>query len=400
MTLQHKQNELGIYIHIPFCVQKCAYCDFLSAPADADTKERYVQALLQEIRSFDEKNTEYRVVSVFLGGGTPSALQADQLRRILQTVREQFVLQRDAEITVECNPGTLDREKLLVMKENGVNRLSIGVQSLHDHELRALGRIHDRETFLKNYRMARALGYDNINIDLMSGLPGQTVADWKATLEEAVALAPEHISAYSLIIEEGTPFYEWYHMQDEERARTGTISSEGRGTFPALPDEESEREMYRMTQEILAEAGICRYEISNYAKPGRESLHNSGYWTRREYIGFGLGASSMLKNTRFKNTDVLKAYLAGKTIETESVEVLTKEAQMEETMFLGLRMMQGVSENAFASIYKTTMQEVYGEILERMKRQALMERSEDGRWYLTEEGINVSNAVMAEFLLD
>lgn len=377
-----------IYVHIPFCVKKCAYCDFLSFPADTDTKNRYVESLLSEIRC-EKDRKDHCVSTVFFGGGTPSLLRGGQIARILGALREKFAFSKDAEVTVECNPGTLDAEKLLAYREAGVNRLSLGLQSASDAELALLGRIHTWEDFLQSFSLARAAGFDNINVDLMSGLPGQSASSWERTLKEALSLRPEHISAYGLMIEEGTPFYEAYG-EDEARRERGEESA-------VLPSEEEERRMYRMTGGLLQKAGYRRYEISNYALPGMECRHNIGYWQRTPYLGFGLGASSFTDNCRSVNNTRLPEYLRGEWKGTADPP-LTQKEQMEETMFLGLRMSGGVSEAAFAAQFHTTLQEVYGAALEKFLQEGLIART-DGAVFLTGRGIDVSNYVLAEFLL-
>ena len=260
------KKDLGIYIHIPFCARKCAYCDFLSAPATEEVKVQYVKALKKEIEAFREMGQAYETVTVFFGGGTPSLLTGEQLVEILKEVNRCCPIRSGAEITVECNPGTLTEEKLKAYKRAGVSRLSMGLQSAQNEELKKLGRIHTWEEFLISYEMAREKGFGNINVDLMSALPGQRRKTWADTLEQVLKLSPEHISAYSLIIEEGTPFYERY-------SPGGPLSEE-------LPDEDTERQMYYDTKEILERAGYERYEISNYAKPGYLCRHNLAYWNR------------------------------------------------------------------------------------------------------------------------
>ena len=438
------QSELGIYIHIPFCVRKCAYCDFLSAPADPTVRARYVDELCRQIRSFKfieaqtrssievptgnpteyptgnptKDPTEYptgnpteyptgnrRAVSVFLGGGTPSLLEPEQLFRILQTVRETFQM-KDPEITVECNPGTLDEKKLKAMKESGVNRLSIGLQSADNEELKRLGRIHTWEEFLENWMAARELGFHNMNIDLISALPGQTVQSWCRTLSKVTALKPEHISAYGLIIEEGTPFYERYHGQEENRLKSerrlpsedGLQSEKRLPSEERLPSEDEAVAMYEKTKKILEEQGLYRYEISNYAKPGFESIHNSGYWTGREYIGFGLGAASLLNHTRSHCTNDLTAYLAGDFAPKEE-QHLTEKDEMEEMMFLGLRMTRGVKKEEFFRRFGTDMEKVYGSVIRKYQEAGLLQADQDGIC-LTDRGLEVSNMVMASFLLE
>ena len=385
------KKPLGIYLHIPFCVRKCNYCDFLSAPAQEETGRRYVQCLTEEIRQF-EAAKEYEVKSVFFGGGTPSILEGKWIAALMEELEKIFSFSEIPEITIECNPGTLTAEKLDHYRKSGINRLSLGLQSADENELKLLGRIHTWEDFYKNYQQARESGFENISVDLMSALPGQTVSSWKRTLEKVLALKPEHISAYSLIIEEGTPFYDWYGAEDEKRRRG--LADNGR---TVLPSEEEEREMYYDTKRFLTEAGYHRYEISNYAREGYESIHNSGYWLRREYVGFGLGASSQVKNLRCKNTERLEDYLKSDFFKKE-VQILTRQEEIEETMYLGLRMMQGVNLQGFQKTFGVRVETLYKETLEKLERQGLL-RIKDGCLRLTDSGIDVSNAVMAEFLL-
>lgn len=385
------KKPLGIYLHIPFCVRKCNYCDFLSAPAQEETRRRYVQCLTEEIRQF-EAAKEYEVKSVFFGGGTPSILEGKWIAALMEELEKIFSFSEIPEITIECNPGTLTAEKLDHYRKSGINRLSLGLQSADENELKLLGRIHTWEDFYKNYQQARESGFENISVDLMSALPGQTVSSWKRTLEKVLALKPEHISAYSLIIEEGTPFYDWYGAEDEKRRRG--LADNGR---TVLPSEEEEREMYYDTKRFLTEAGYHRYEISNYAREGYESIHNSGYWLRREYVGFGLGASSQVKNLRCKNTERLEDYLKSDFFKKE-VQILTRQEEIEETMYLGLRMMQGVNLQGFQKSFGVRVETLYKETLEKLERQGLL-RIKDGCLRLTDSGIDVSNAVMAEFLL-
>ncbi len=263
------QKELEIYIHIPFCIKKCSYCDFLSAPATEQTVESYMAALFAEIEGKSGKYRDRRVVSVFIGGGTPSRLTGEQMGKLMACIRRHFSLDPAAEITTEVNPGTVSEEKLRTFRKAGINRLSIGMQSAQDEELRELGRIHDFAGFLEAYEAAVQAGYTNINVDVMSGLPGQTLESLRDTLGKLLALRPmpQHVSAYSLIVEEGTPF--------ARMAERGELQ---------LPEEDTERAMYEETREILAKYGFHRYEISNYARDGYECLHTVGYWIRRDYL--------------------------------------------------------------------------------------------------------------------
>lgn len=385
-----KMEKLAVYIHIPFCIRKCLYCDFLSAPAPDETREQYVQALCREIREESKSYVNYKVQTIFLGGGTPSLLLGEQLARILGTVYEAYQVAEDCEISMEVNPGTVTEEKLRAYRQAGVNRLSIGVQSTVEKELQSLGRIHSSQDAFTAYYLAIKTGFNNINIDLMSAIPGQTIDSWKRSLQCILDLkpAPVHVSAYSLMIEEGTPFF------------TDT---------PILPDEETEREMYKITNDMLSKAGYMRYEISNYAKPGYACQHNCTYWERGNYVGFGIGAASLVEQVRFSNTRDLKKYLrnylenAGLVIQ-ENRQELSEEEQMEEFMFLGLRMMRGVSTGRFSALFGRTIDQVYPGIVEKYCRQGLLQRiTEQGtgevRIALTECGIDVSNVIMADFLL-
>ncbi len=383
-------KKLAIYIHIPFCVRKCLYCDFLSAPASDETREQYVQALCREIREERKSYVNYKIETIFLGGGTPSLLSGEQLDRILGTVFDAYQVADDCEISMEVNPGTVTKEKLKAYKRAGVNRLSIGMQSAVEEELQSLGRIHSSEDAFDTYELAIKTGFNNINIDLMSAIPGQTKESWKESLKRILDLepAPAHVSAYSLIIEEGTPFFE---------------------KTPTLPDEDTEREMYKITNDILSEAGYLRYEISNYAKPGFACRHNCTYWERGSYAGFGIGAASLVEQVRFSNTRNLKDYL-GKYLKNATVAIkenrqeLSVEEQMEEFMFLGLRMMRGVSAGKFSDLFGKTIEQVYPGIVEKYCRQGLLQKipeqgSGEVRIALTERGIDVSNVIMADFLL-
>lgn len=383
------RKNLELYLHIPFCVKKCAYCDFLSAPADESTRVRYVEALVEEIKVKSEFYKIYSVPSVFVGGGTPSVLLGQDIARLMEVVHLYFHLENDAEITIECNPGTLNSQKAAHYKSAGINRVSLGLQSVRQKELTLLGRIHTYEDFLKSYDILRKAGFDNINVDLMSGLPGQTLSSWQATVRKVTALRPEHISAYSLIIEEGTPFYESF-SQDEARRERGDVPQ-------LLPTEETERTMYEWSRSYLDAQGYHRYEISNYARAGKECRHNMGYWRRENYLGLGLGSSSLVEDERFGNTTDLEDYIKG-NYEKQNITKLTRQEQMEEFMFLGLRMMEGISREEFKDCFGTEPEGVYGDVLASLYKEGLLHQ-EAGRIYLTEEGISLSNYVMAQFLI-
>ena len=406
----------GIYIHIPFCIRKCAYCDFLSAPAGEAVQKAYADQLNRELLQVcDRMKTEEMAIStIYFGGGTPSILPGEQIARLMETLKVYGNILPDAEITLEMNPGTVSREKLKLYRQAGINRLSIGAQSFHDQELKLLGRIHTCEEFMNAYEEARQEGFSNISLDLMSGLPGQTAEQWRENLQRAISLKPEHISAYSLIIEEGTPFYEQY----------GEDWSEG--------NEELDRQMYEDTKQILEQAGYLRYEISNYARPGYESRHNTSYWTGVSYYGCGLGASSLVKTEegwfRTQNETDLEIYLKadafswGKTeertlwseteklpsqVETEKlpsqveIEKLTLQAQMEEFMFLGLRLTRGIDILEFEQRFpqEKSFDAIYGAIVAELVEDGLMEQN-GTRIALTERGLDLSNYCFEKFLLD
>lgn len=397
--MQNKE-ELSLYIHIPFCVRKCGYCDFLSAPADEKARDRYVQALLMEIERYRETETaDRKIKTLYIGGGTPSILSVDQLDRIIQKIKCTFNFYDDIEASMEMNPGTASKEKCRALYQMGINRLSIGLQSTNDKELKTLGRIHSYEDFLNTYAWCREAGFQNINVDLMAALPYQTVESYTTGLRKIIRLAPEHISAYSLILEEGTPFYQKYNS----------------GCYP-LPDEEQERLMYRETEQILAQAGYERYEISNYAKKGYACRHNLVYWQGGDYLGLGLGSSSYMDDVRFHNTTDLDTYV-NQGAYVEDREELSVQAKMQEFMFLGLRVMAGVSGTEFEKRFGKTMEDVYGDVLRKHEEEGLLqiERKEDRKEaaaaepakgktniekvMLTTKGVDVSNYVFADFLL-
>lgn len=379
------KRELELYIHIPFCARKCAYCDFLSFAAPERSYREYVEKLIEEMYGQSTAYRDYAVTSIFVGGGTPSVLPPELVEALFVAVYDCFAVSADAEITIEANPGTLTMEKLETYLNCGINRLSLGLQSADGEELRTLGRIHSYDDFLKSYQRARQAGFTNINVDLMSALPGQTMQSWKNTLRKVMMLKPEHISAYSLIIEAGTPFYERYHENPE-----------------AFPDEETDREMYHLTKELMAAQGYERYEISNYARPGYECRHNIGYWTGAEYLGLGLGASSYTHGFRYHNVTDLEEYLSLDLREpgaaAREIQELTPEEKMEEFMFLGLRLTKGVSGSEFLERFGQNMWNMYGEVFEKLSRQGLI-LEEPPMVRLTELGIDVSNQVLCEFLL-
>ena len=401
-------RELSLYLHIPFCARKCRYCDFLSWPAAEREQREYLELLLLEIEKQSFFYKDYDVAAVFVGGGTPSLLAADAINILFEKLNHDFAIKKDCEITVEANPDSLTTEKLTAFSRAGVNRLSIGLQSTDDEELRRIGRLHDYQTFCRAYENARQTGFRNINIDLMASLPGQTFDSYRKTLERVLQLRPEHISAYSLMLEEGTWLYE--HRKEL-----------------LFPTEEEDRAFYELTGKMLAEYNYKRYEISNYALDGYACRHNQVYWTRGDYAGFGLGAASMVDNVRWSNPRsipeyrdaLLRPYSASTDFEpaertgaglaaaktdltaararlSGNVQYLSVQEQMEEFMFLGLRLTKGVSKQDFRETFGLPIEEVYGKAIEALRRDGLLLADDFVR--LTPFGTDISNYVMEKFL--
>lgn len=396
---------MELYIHIPFCVRKCAYCDFLSFPSDADDREAYTEALTREITYWGGKLDHPVLSTIFIGGGTPSWLEVPLMEKILKTVWSNFQISKNLECTMEVNPGTVTYQALLDYRSLGINRLSIGLQSANDDELKTLGRIHDYRRFLKTFESARRANFSNINVDLMTGIPGQTLESLHRSLSKVVLLGPTHISAYDLIIEEGTPFYKRYHADEEARRA---------GEQPVyLPDEDTEYQMTRMTEDFLRDKGFRQYEVSNFARPGYRCRHNVGYWKRREYLGVGLGAASFIDETRWNETDDFHSYLdywtggvknpaansnfQGRPKTLTNFQRLTKKDAMEEFMFLGLRMNEGVSLDEFESYFGLPLLSVYGRVVEKYQEEGMLCLAE-GRLLLPRRGREVSNEILADFL--
>ena len=389
-----KSKSLGLYLHIPFCTQKCNYCDFLSFPTKSELQDRYVDALEKEIIYSKDFFERYKVNTIFVGGGTPSILLEEEVERIFAALYESFDIDKESEITVEVNPNTVTKEKISSWKEVAINRISIGLQSVNSDELRALGRLHTYEQFKKTYFILRESGFSNINIDLISGIPMQSLDSYKNTLNEVIGLSPEHISAYSLIIEEGTKF--------------GAIYEESKGCsskYGELPSEETDRLMYELTKEMLNQKGYHRYEISNYAKPGYECKHNLGYWERADYLGLGLGAASLIDNRRFNQTSDLSEYINRYNGDEQAMNhnpifkgnPLSKNEQMEEFIFLGLRKTDGISMKKFQEEFGESIKKAYGKVLTKLANASLI-KMEGDMLSLTEKGIDVSNLVFVEFL--
>ena len=378
-------------MHIPFCVRKCDYCDFYSLASGEDEKKSYIEALKREIKEVSKNvSADYQVYTIYFGGGTPSIIKADYIKEILDVIKSHFKLYKDdfyPEITIECNPKTVDIEKLAIYKEAEINRISLGLQSTDNDELKLLGRIHTYEDFLESYEIVRKSGFKNVNIDLMSAIPNQKIKTYEKSLNEIIKLNPEHISSYSLIIEEGTPFFKKY--------------AENAPLFEDLPSEDEDRKMYALTSEKLGKAGYKRYEISNYTKKGFYSRHNTSYWDRVPYLGFGVGASSFFENERYTNIINLKDYIKKAGIEDirEEITKLTLNDAMSEFMFLGLRKTAGVSKSEFIDNFTFNVENIFGEIIEKHIKNKLLIDNE-GFLRLSERGLDISNYVISDFLLD
>lgn len=370
------KEDAMIYIHVPFCERKCNYCDFISFVTNEDVKKAYFSRLNEEIIKSVEFTGKLPVSSIFIGGGTPSCVDERYIYEVLDTVRKCHDVTENAEISMEMNPNSVRENALLVYREAGVNRVSIGLQSANNEELKLLSRLHTYEEFLTAYDNVRNAGFTNVNIDLMSGLYNQTVESFSDTLMKTCALKPEHISAYSLIVEPGTKFYEDY---------------EAKGI---RPDEDVDREIYHRTKEILQSEGYERYEISNYSRPGFECRHNCGYWTRKDYMGYGISAASLYKNKRYTCHSDLKGYLEGDFTKEESL--LTLDDMMEEFMFLGLRMTKGVKKSDFKSAFSKDIDSVYGKELSKLQKEGLLVNEEEIK--LTDKGMDVSNYVFEKFI--
>jgi oxygen-independent coproporphyrinogen-3 oxidase len=371
------QQPIGLYVHVPFCVSKCAYCDFASyAGREADIP-RYVEAVIQEITRRGAETGHPKADTVFLGGGTPSLLDEFQVTRILNALFEAFPIEEGAEITCECNPGTLTASFAKALRQAGVNRLSMGAQASQTRLLRLIGRIHTWETVIASVEIARQAGFDNINLDLMLGLPSQTVSDVRETLSAAIALLPTHLSCYGLMVEEGTP-----------------ISRDLASGKLALPEEETDREMYELARQTLAEHGFHQYEISNFARQGYACRHNVGCWTRVPYLGFGCAAHSFFDECRTRNPSTLDAYLAG---EEPTTEQISQEQARFESMMLGLRMTRGVKDEDFTRMHGMSIREAFGEKLDQPISAGLLQWHE-GALRLTRLGMDLENSVLVDLM--
>ncbi len=378
-------DPIGLYLHIPYCLHKCGYCDFNSHNINEAEMEAYVQALLREIEQAAKGVRKRRVATIFFGGGTPTTLPFTDLARILNACHRHFQVDPQAEITCEANPATIPQTDLAQLREAGFNRLSIGVQSFDPDELKRLERVHSVDEVYLTVERARQAGFDNLSLDLMFALPGQTVERWQDNLQKAIDLQPDHISAYNLTIEPDTAFYK---QQTQGRLQ--------------MPPDDFQRELFEITLETLTTAGYEHYEISNYAQPGRQCRHNLNYWVNGEYIGLGAGASSTFKGERYKNENLPARYIA-RINETqtavESRETPDRRQRMGEAVMLGLRLKAGLSLFQFKNQFGISFHEAFGEIVERLEKMELLEISRD-RASLTLEGLFLADSVIVEFITE
>lgn len=374
---------LGLYIHVPFCAQKCYYCDFNSYKINSNQKKEYLINIEREMKFYKEEFKDKCFDTVFFGGGTPSILTVDELQELVNNINENFNIKKDAEITIECNPGTINREKLEAMKKMGINRLSIGLQATQNYHLKSIGRIHTYEEFEKNYYDALDIGFKNINIDLMYALPNQKTQEWKDTLDKIIKLNPSHISAYSLILEEGTKLYDMYQNKEFE-----------------LLDEDTDINMYNYTIDTLKRYGYNQYEISNYSKENLECKHNIIYWKCDNYLGLGPGASGFIGDTRYSNIEDICEYnkCIMQNIRPVSEEIeLTKKDKIEEFIFMGLRMNEGINIDVFKERFDTDFYDIYQEVMDKLIKRELV-RFDGKNISLTQKGREISNSVFIEFL--
>ncbi|MBP3370347.1 MAG: radical SAM family heme chaperone HemW [Clostridia bacterium] len=369
-------RSLGVYIHIPFCIKKCNYCDFCSFPSRNGEYDSYTEELCRRIRTFANEYGKAQVDTVYFGGGTPTLLPTECFGRLMTQLNDSFCISADAEITAECNPATADTEKLSAMREMGINRLSIGLQSANENELSQLGRLHSFDDFCISFDCARRAGFDNVSIDLMYGIPEQTLESFENTLSRVIGLAPEHISAYGLKIEDGTVF----------GAKRDSLK---------LPDEDEEFYMYTTCRKLLEKHGYSRYEISNFAKPGRESRHNLRYWNLEDYVGFGVAAHSCIDGVRTGNSRDIEAFLHGEDIVSER-NTVGEEERLYEYVMLGLRLREGISADKY---FELSGRDMYKDMpmLEEFIRHGFIFRNND-RVAFTDKGFFVSNAILAELL--
>jgi oxygen-independent coproporphyrinogen-3 oxidase len=376
-------NKISLYIHIPFCKKKCNYCDFVSYQNQESLIDAYVESLLHEIEMVSEQIKKYKIKTIFIGGGTPSYLSAENISKIVNKCREILNLEELDEFSIEVNPGTIDENKLTIYRRLGISRLSIGLQACQNKLLKTIGRIHTYQEFLESYQLARKAGFDNINIDLIFGLPGQTLVQWRETLEEVVGLRPEHLSCYSLKVEENTPFAK---MLEQKQI--------------ILLDEDVEREMYHEAIAFLKKNGYVHYEISNFSLPGKECKHNLVYWKQERYLGLGAGAHSYINEQRFSNKTNLKEYMDSvnsDALPRENFIEMNKNELISEYVILGLRLIGGVSRKEFRKKFGIEIDEIFEKQIAKMSKLRLLD-SNDKRVKLTTKGLDIANQVMIEFL--
>lgn len=383
-------KELGIYVHIPFCKQKCNYCDFISYCDKNELVEQYIKALKQEIKNNSSKIKDSEISTIYIGGGTPSYINSQYIKEILETIKQNYNISKNVEITIEVNPGTVTKEKLTNYYENGINRISIGLQSCNNNLLKMIGRIHTYEEFLDTYNLAREVGFKNINVDLMIGLPNQTLEDVKTSLEKIISLNPEHISVYSLIVEEGTLI--------EKKIEKGELK---------LPNEKIERKEYWLVKDTLENFSYKHYEISNFAKKEYESKHNLNCWEQKEYFGFGASAHSYINGTRYSNTESIEEYINQEMryvqceIGTDGLhivhEIQNEEEQKKEYMLLGLRKIDGIKISKFKNKFGSNPIMEFRNELNKLSQEKLIEIDLDNI-KLTKKGIDLANIVWEEFV--
>ena len=376
-------KEISIYIHIPFCIRKCYYCDFTSFSNMNDKIPKYMKSLMVELDLYKERLRDYTIKTIFIGGGTPSAIEARYIYDLLGHLYKNFNIFKDLEVTIEVNPGTIDKEKVKIYKEAGINRVSMGVQSFNDSILKSIGRIHNKDQIYESYKLLRDEKFENINMDLMFGLPNQTLEEVLLTLEEAISLGVEHISHYSLILEEGTQFY--------NLEKKGKLN---------LPKEDKERLMYHKSTEFLVEKGYNHYEISNYALPNYECRHNLVYWELAPYLGVGLSSHSYMENMRFFNTSNILDYiekLEGKLLPIEGEEAIDKSTEIEEYCILGIRKINGIDKEEFKKRFNVDIEAIYKDpIVKHTNRGLIIDNGKAIR--LTKKGLDLSNLVEVDFL--
>lgn len=376
-------KKFSLYIHIPFCERKCYYCDFISFPRNEKNIELYINNVIKELSLYKDKLTDYTIDTIFIGGGTPSCIDAKYIKEIMDYIYSNYNTKEIREITIEANPGTLESEKVRVYKEIGINRVSLGLQSLNVHILETIGRIHDSEDFLESLRVLRTEGFNNINVDLMFGLPHQTYEDLNITLNKVMDLGVEHISLYGLIIEEGTLINSWY--------KKGMLQ---------IPDEDLERYMYHNSILMLEEKGYEQYEISNFSKPGYECKHNLIYWRVQPYLGVGLSSHSNIFGKRFWNSSNLKEYNEPLNINILPIvgeEVIERDMEIAEYCILGLRLKDGIKRMDFKNRFGIKIEEIYKATIDKHSKNGLIYVDEN-RISLTTTGLDLSNIVEVDFM--